>query len=563
MAPRPVAPPTARSAVRSYERSVPADARRSGGVHYTPPRVAGPVLDLALAAAARLPNRVCDPSCGGGAFLLSVADRLVAEGVPAAEVVRDRLVGVEIDPAAVAVARRALSGWADQHGARVAPDQVRVHQGDALSVAVGRWPDRPPDGFDLVIGNPPFLSQLARRTARSSARRALVADRFGQLGAYTDDAGLFLLVATELVAPGGVAAMVQPQSLLSARDAAGVRAGLLDRADLVALWAHDGAPFDDAEVHVCAPVLRRRRAGERRAGAVTVHCRVGEREHRSTGEAPVGVQGWGGLLGPANGVPDTPVLPGAELRTVATATAGFRDEYYALRDAMLADATVADAMLADAPSGPAPAGGVPRLVTVGMIDPLRLRWGSAEHRIGGRPVLAPHLDLPALAAADPRVARWTRDRLVPKVLVATQTKVVEAVADPDGSCVPMTPTISVEPSGDRIDVWHLVAALSAPPVAAAAVRGHLGAGRSPGALRWSARAVLDTPLPVDAGWWDRGATLARRLHLDPAPHDGRGAPDETARRDALIELGTAMTRAYGLEPDHPVVSWWSIRLPRR
>ena len=552
---RPAAARSARSIVTDHERSVPAEARRRDGVHYTPPGVASAVLDAAFVALGRTPDSVCDPTCGGGAFLLSVADRLAAARIDAAEIVRHRLVGQELDGEAVGVARRALSEWAHEHGARVGADEVRIHQGDALAVDPARWPDRPAGGFDLVVGNPPFLSQLSRRTARDAGRRDLVAGRFGAVGAYTDDAGLFLLVGTELVAPGGVVALVQPQSLLSARDADTVRTVLLERSELVGLWAHGGTPFPDADVHVCAPVLRRRGSeGAGGAHQVDVVWQLGTQEHRCRSAVPGPGERWGGLLGPAMGIPVLPSLEGPPLGSVATATAGFRDEFYALRDAIV---------LGVDPAAPVASCG-PRLVTVGMIDPLELRWDLAPHRVGGRSVVAPRVDLAALAAEAPRVGRWVDDRLRPKVLVATQTKVVEAVADPDGSCVPMTPTISVEPILGHLDVWHLVAALSAPPVAAMAVRDHLGAGRSAGALRWSARAVLEAPLPVVATAWDRGAEITRALHRPPAADLGAERGSSAAEADALLEeLGRVMTEAHGLAGDHPVVSWWSMRRPRR
>lgn len=559
--------------INRHEQSVPAAQRRRQGVHYTPPPVADGVLGLAFDALGRLPARVCDPTCGGGAFLVSVAERLLSAGVPAEEIVRDRLIGRELDDEAVRVARSALSRWAEDHGVRLGVDEVRVHQGDALGTEPSAWPDRPPGGFDLVVGNPPFLSQLSQGTARDAAERVASAGRFGPLGAYTDGAGLFLLAAAELIAPGGVVAMVQPQSLLSARDASAVRSRLLRDAELVGLWACEGTPFPDAAVHVCAPVLRRRAGGTAlERGAPDREVRVvwqrggpderdHEQDHESTGAAPEGPQSWGPLLAPALGVPD-PVLPSsasshtATVGTVATATAGFRDEFYALCDAMRPDGA--------AESHPAVA---PRLVTVGMVDPVHLRWGSASHRVGGQLVRAPTVEMDALAAASPRVARWARDRLRPKVLVATQTKVVEAVPDPDGSCVPMTPTISVEPHDDGIDVWHLTAALSAPPVAAAAVREHLGTGRTSSALRWSARAVLATPLPIDHESWGRGARLVQRIwELGGITAGVAGEVDRQAlldRHALLDQLGTEMTTAHGLAPDDPVVEWWSNRRPRR
>jgi hypothetical protein len=121
--------------------------------------------------------------------------------------------------------------------------------------------------------------------------------------------------------------------------------------------------------------------------------------------------------------------------------------------------------------------------------------------------------------------------------------------------VPLTPTISVEPCADGPDVWHLAAALSAPPVAALALRSHLGAARAADALRWSARAVLEVPLPTDTERWALGAALARRVQL--------AEPAAPSRERDLEQLAATMTAAYGLSPQHPVVEWWWARRPRR
>ena len=79
----------------------------------------------------------------------------------------------------------------------------------------------PPDGVDVVVGNPPFLGQLGRAhrsdaggdrggCGRTSARRS---------ARYTDAAALFLLVGARAVRPGGAVALILPTSVLGARDA--------------------------------------------------------------------------------------------------------------------------------------------------------------------------------------------------------------------------------------------------------------------------------------------------------------------------------------------------------
>jgi type I restriction-modification system DNA methylase subunit len=74
--------------------------------------------------------------------------------------------------------------------------------------------------FDVVVGNPPFLNQLSRATSRRP-------QRFGG-GPYADAAAEFLALAMRLARPGGRVGLVLPQSLLSTRDAAAIRAAVDD-----------------------------------------------------------------------------------------------------------------------------------------------------------------------------------------------------------------------------------------------------------------------------------------------------------------------------------------------
>ena len=102
----------------------------------------------------------------------------------------------------------------------------------------------PPARYDLVIGNPPFLSQMAEATTRGGA-----STRGG--GPYADVAVEFLALGAELVDPdGGRLAFVLPQSLLASRDAAAIRARIDERAALVWSWWSADRVFD-AQVHTC------------------------------------------------------------------------------------------------------------------------------------------------------------------------------------------------------------------------------------------------------------------------------------------------------------------------
>jgi hypothetical protein len=204
----------------------------------------------------------------------------------------------------------------------------------------------------------------------------------------------------------------------------------------------------------------------------------------------------------------------------ATATAGFRDQYYGIAP------HVAD----EGPGAP--------LITAGLIDPGCCHWGKRRVRFNRTDYIAPRVDIDALERAEPRLGLWARRRLVPKVVVATQTSVIEAAVDADGGWFPSVPVISVEPSAPD-DVWALGAALSSPVVAAFAAARYAGAGLSPNALKLSANQVLELPLP-------------------PAPW---GAATDRFRRGDLAGCGRVLCELEDAGPD--VFAWWWERVRRR
>jgi hypothetical protein len=239
----------------------------------------------------------------------------------------------------------------------------------------------------------------------------------------------------------------------------------------------------------------------------------------------VGRGSWSGLLAVAEGLPERTLAVSGVVGDLARATADFRDQYYGLAPHVVDRAEADDGALAP-------------LVTVGLVDPGRSWWGERPTRFNKVAYRHPRVEVAALA---PGLQAWARSRLVPKVLVATQTRVLEAVADPAGRLLPSVPVISVVPD-DPEQVWHLAAVLTCPAVALVAARRHGGSGRSARALRLRAAEVAELPLPADRAAWDAAADRLRT-----------GAP--------VAEVGAAMDRAYGLVDDRDLLAWWMDRFP--
>jgi hypothetical protein len=548
-----------------HEGLLDAGHRHRRGVHYTPAAVAdvlvGLVVDPLLGPSwdrEQLPL-ICDPACGGGVFLLAAAEHLRRTGADPAAVL-GALHGLDVDPLAVEVTRTALCLWAARAG--VAGDALAaVAAGTADRIRVGDALEQPWPGegcLAAVVGNPPFAGQLARGTTRDeqAARRARAL--LGEAAGYADTAGLFLVRALN-AAPEGRLGLLQPLSFLGARDAGVVRRRLSEAADLEQVWL-PGRVFG-AAVDVCAPVLDvRGPLGTTPASGAPVSVRRGS-EAEVVGAIPWArlraAGSWSPIAALALGVPDVELADRGLLGERARPTAGFRDEFYGLAPFVVDLGSSTPGAPAEVP--PLPSGHA-RLVTAGLVEPARTEWGTRATRVAGRRLSAPAVDLRALRLradavdGDRRLAAWADARLRPKVVVATQTPVVEAAVDEDGSWWPSVPVISVVPVVERPrveELWMLAAALSAPPVTAWLAERTSGTALAARALRVTARLVAAVPLPVDDRQWSAGAEALRRV-----PDAGL---DEQGQ--LLLTAGRHLTAAHGLvgRQASAVLTWWARR----
>ena len=188
--------------------------------------------------------RVCDPAVGGGAFLLEVMRALSQRGGAQANAERRRALvtrvvhGVDVNPVAVAVAEAALCLFVADPAFSLQEAGKNLRVGDALlgppyalsanagSVRKAEPKATPkldfllefPDvfergGFDLVIGNPPWVAYAGRAAQPlSPERKAYFSEHYSTLRGYPTLHGLFVERALRL-APQGTVALVVPSPI--------------------------------------------------------------------------------------------------------------------------------------------------------------------------------------------------------------------------------------------------------------------------------------------------------------------------------------------------------------
>jgi len=234
----------------STRRLVLTRRRKNTGAFYTPSSLSQAVVEHALAALGERAHaedlRVCDPACGAGAFLVEAARALVARrearssGGPfdrqsARRTVVQSLAGVDLDPLALDMARLVL--WMFVADPALELGAIRLAVGDALTGApfqgwaaplldergidwATAFPAEREHGFDLVVGNPPWMA-FAGRAAQPlpRERRAWFSRHYAAFRGYPTLHALFVERALSL-APRGVVALVVPSPLA---DLAGYR----------------------------------------------------------------------------------------------------------------------------------------------------------------------------------------------------------------------------------------------------------------------------------------------------------------------------------------------------
>ncbi len=200
--------------------------------------------------------KVVDPTCGRGDFLLGMLDvlehmeRCAAQhlGMPhdsraqSHAIVERNLYGVEVQPDALSVAAQRLQEAMADHPLPVTlnlvcGDSLVERPGFSWTTDFGEVMER--SGFDLVVGNPPFvrheliddpIGQLSKaaylRLARQTVHRRLP-DFFGcnygaskvehPLDGRSDLSSFFTFLGFSLLRPGGTLGFVLPATALEAR----------------------------------------------------------------------------------------------------------------------------------------------------------------------------------------------------------------------------------------------------------------------------------------------------------------------------------------------------------
>jgi type I restriction-modification system DNA methylase subunit len=220
--------------------------RKSQGIYYTPPYIVRYIVQNTLgkvleAGADPTTIRVLDPACGSGSFLIVAFDMLYNwrkqkekdrdDRAIREDILRHNLFGVDLDEQALEVTRLNLMVRASRERKHL-PYFTNLRHGNSLisdkahSEHAFNW-DAFGDGFDVVLGNPPYV----RQETLGAAFKDYAQDIYQTFSGTADLYVYFIEKGYELLREGGRMGYIVPNKWLRANYGRALREFLQDKLD--------------------------------------------------------------------------------------------------------------------------------------------------------------------------------------------------------------------------------------------------------------------------------------------------------------------------------------------
>lgn len=443
-------------------------ARRQKGAYYTDLHVAERVARSAVRAHAELPERMLEPSCGGGALIEAILHEGRRAWSCTPHDIATRIEARDLDPVGLALAQWRIAHAFEERTA----DAIQWTLGDTLE----HTPNAP---YDWIFGNPPFGNAIERATRRSGAERARYARAFplSSRGAF-DKCALFIEWAMHHVAQGGTITYILPRSWLAQPASSKLRQHLAQKMQVLRIEHLCGDAFFDASVSTIAVTLKNAPPSVHQDPLVIAD---GDAVHVLNDAKALLQQGnWGAALH-AFAPTITLVAPAlVGIHTVAEFSAGATtEEAYVWAEHVVDKADLARGDLPHtthaSKAGEMQQAQVPAieankdsaqqtelraLLIAGRIDPFTHTWGVQTTRYLGEDYLRPMLPFAVLS----KRRQALHDR--PRALLPTLSTALEATVDLDAQFIGAVSAICAWPSSltsysdeEALDATLLLAAM--------------------------------------------------------------------------------------------------------
>ena len=175
-------------------------------------------------------SRILEPSCGDGAFLSAIVDKLSDVSDQQSNGDGIDIVGIEIDPVLANKSRAIIEGR-DSHlvNLRAEIRQADFFQEYLSALGTGQQGILGRESFDLIVGNPPFGGTFDQTIEDALDHRLGI--RLGKK-IKKETYSFFIVACVDLLRPGGRLVFVCSDTLMTIPTMTGLRHLLMERGDV-------------------------------------------------------------------------------------------------------------------------------------------------------------------------------------------------------------------------------------------------------------------------------------------------------------------------------------------
>ena len=235
--------------INIFERMIPDRDKNINGAFFTPQLITDYMASETITDARQ---KICDPSCGCGAFLIAAAKRLRSRfGAGITYAIENNLFGVDIAPYSIRRAKILLTLLALQNGEDKKEIRFNLVCKNSL---VSEIDNIFSTQFDVVIGNPPYVKF---QDLDSGLRRRLSADwqtlNVGNFNLYF----AFFEIGIKMLKKDGILSYITPNNYFTSLAAISLRKYLSSQNLIKRILDFNHLKIFDAQTYTCITFLQK------------------------------------------------------------------------------------------------------------------------------------------------------------------------------------------------------------------------------------------------------------------------------------------------------------------
>lgn len=241
--------------VNIFELLVPRDDKKINGAFFTPKIITDFVVSQTITSPSQ---KVCDPSCGCGAFLIA-ATTFIAEkfGKNIINIIEENLYGVDISEYSVRRAKILLSLLSLKNGGDKENIKFNLKTADSLVVDWKKlfYETNKGEGFDVVIGNPPYVKfQDLNKELREKLYKDWLTLKTGNYNLYF----AFFELGVAIIKAGGVLGYITPNNYFTSLSGIQLRKYLESNKLIEKIIDFNHLKLFEAQTYTCITFLKKK-----------------------------------------------------------------------------------------------------------------------------------------------------------------------------------------------------------------------------------------------------------------------------------------------------------------